>query len=161
MSFLFNRNQSTLPEPVPNDALQQQIDGMMTPEQLAKDTEFSIGGKSALMHVAENLTKNIQAAERQHATSLQEVVDANSNATSKITLAFDEYQKTCEAAAQMVAAAHQKFSAAMKAHVEDSIDTNQMVSKLRDIRIKNPLLDKGNTIQRRSNLPRAKDGKKR
>lgn len=164
---IFNRRGSPTLSIVPLDELQRQIDtgqapaGMMTEEELARPNEVSINGKSQLVHIAESLTKNIQAAERQHGQSLQEVVDAQASATTKITLAWDEYQKDCKAAAEMVVAAQQRFDAAMRAHVEDSLDTSQMVSKLRDVRIKNPLLDKGNTITRRANLPRQSNGKKK
>lgn len=167
MSNFFRRGLSPL-SLVPADELQRQIDldaghtpiGMMTPEELARPNEVAINGKSALMHIADSLSKNIQAAERQHGQSLQEVVDAQASATTKITMAWDEYQRDCRSAAEMVVAAQQKFDAAMKAHVEDSLDTSQMVSKLRDVRIKNPLLDKGNTITRRANLPRQPNKKR-
>lgn len=165
MSFL-NRMQSRPLPVVPLDELQRQIDaglppeGMMTAEELARPNEVAINGKSALLHIAESLTKNIQAAERQHGQSLQEVVDAQASSMSKLALAFDAYKKECESAAQIVVAATQQLDAAIKAHIEDSIDTSQMVSKLRDVRIKNPLLDKGNTITRRANLPRSRSGKR-
>lgn len=144
----------TTPTPTPTPT----SDGFMTAEQLERPNEVAIDGKSSLMYLAQNLTKSVEAAERQHAQSLQEVIDAQTNAMAKFTIAYDMAIDKLRTAADMAVQAQKDISDAVRILAEDSIDTSQMVSKLRDIRIKSPLRDKAKQITEQSNKPRKKRG---
>jgi hypothetical protein len=140
--------------PIANPCQEQPPLGMMTEEELNRPNEASVGGRSSLMNLAVNLTKNVEAAERQHAQSLQEVIDAQTAALTKFTTSLDLAKDKLRMAAEIAVEAQKDMDAAVRTMIDDSIDTNQMVSKLRDIRIKSPLLDKGTAIAKASNQPR-------
>jgi len=144
---------------IPQDGLESPTPlGMMSPEELNRPNEASIDGKSSLMHLAANLTKNVEAAERQHAQSLQEVIDAQTSMMGKFLLKYDAAKDKLRMAAEMAVQAQREVDEAVKAMADDSVDTNQMVSKLRDIRIKSPLRDKVSAITKLSNQARKKRG---
>lgn len=132
--------------------------GMMSTEQLERPNETAINGKSSLMHLAGHFSKSIEAAERQHAQSLQEVIDAQTDGMSKFTIRYGAAMEKFRMAAEMATTAQRELEAAVKEHIEDAIDTSQMVALLRDIRIKSPLKDKVVANTKAANLPRKKRG---
>lgn len=120
-------------DPVP---LQITGAGFRSADQLAQENESSRAGQSSLMIVADALKDQIVAAERQHAQSLQEVIDAQDNTINRFQASFETAKEMFLQASKLSADAAKILEDAYALMVTDVADTNRHIKKLKAIRLK-------------------------